>query len=123
MLKHVVLIISDTDFRKNVKEPEVYQRKLIEFLNNKVENASVELCSVRGKYCFDSSYQQIEIDDKNKSSFVKTVGDYLNKVDEVIIITNYLHEPYLEPLRNQLKEENKPTTVFTYEVREKDGQE
>ena len=123
MLKHVVLIISDTDFRKNVKEPEVYQRKLIEFLNNKVENASVELCSVKGKYCFDSSYQQIEIDDKNKSSFVKTVGHYLNKVDEVIIITNYLHEPYLEPLRNQLKEENKPTTVFTYEVREKDGQE
>lgn len=123
MLKHVVLIISDTDFRRTVKEPEVYQRKLIEFLNNKIENAQVELCCVKGKYCFDSSYPQMEIDDKNKSSFVKTVGDYLNKVDEVIVITNYLHEPYLEPLRNQLKEENKPTTVFTYEVREKDGQE
>ena len=123
MLKHVVLIISDTNFHTTVKDPEVYQKKLVEFLSNKAENTQIELCSVNGKYCFDKTYGLFDIDDKNKSSFVKTVSDYLSKVDEIIVITNYLHEPYLEPLRNQLKEENKPTTVFNYEVKEKDGQD
>lgn len=122
MLKHVVLIISDSNFHHTVKDPETYQRKLIEFLNNKTVNSNVEVCSVKGKYCYSAEYPLIDIDDKNKSSFVKTVGDYLNKVDEVVIITNYLHEPYLEPLRNQLNEENKPTSVFSYEVKEKNGQ-
>lgn len=122
MLKHVVLIISDSNFHHTVKDPETYQRKLIEFLNNKTVNSNVEVCSVKGKYCYSEEYPLIDIDDKNKSSFVKTVGDYLNKVDEVVIITNYLHEPYLEPLRNQLNEENKPTSVFSYEVKEKNGQ-
>jgi len=120
MIKHSVLLIADVNFQADVLDYEGYQKRLVEFLNNKIADAELDMLSVKGRFCFDGNLSCIDIDDKNKTSFVKSIGDYLSKIDEVIIITNYLHEPYLESLRNQLNEESKPTSVFSYQVREKD---
>lgn len=116
--KHNILIIADTNFRHSVKDYDAYVKKLSRFLITKNEEKDVVLSTVAGKYRFNDAFNAIEIDDKNKTSFVKTVGDYLNKFDEVVIVTNYLHESYLESLRGQLNEENKATTIFSYEVRQ-----
>lgn len=116
-VKHSVLVTSDTGFKAAVKDFQKYIEKLNDFLIKKNEEKDIQLSSVKGKYCFDDTLALIDIDDKNKTSFVKSIGDYLNKFDEVVIITNYFHEPFLESLRTQLKEENKATTVFSYEVR------
>ena len=116
--KHNVLLICDSDFKFKVKDYEKYCTKLKEFLKNKNDQKEIILNAVKGKYCFDDKISLIDIDDKNKTSFVKTINDYLNKFDEVVIITNYLHEPFLESLRTQLNEENKATTIFSYETRE-----
>lgn len=120
MTKHTVLIVADANFQNDILNYEDYQKKLIQFLDNKNPNSELELYSVKGRYCFDAKDNLIEIDDKNKTSFVRSITDYLSKIDEVILITNYIHEPYLESLKNQLNEQSKPASVFSYQVRTKD---
>lgn len=122
MIKHSVLVVADANFQNEIEDFPAYQKKLVEFLTNKTTNVELEVLSVKGRFCFDGELPAIDIDDKNKTSFVKSISDYLSKIDEVIVITNYLHEPYLESLRNQLNEESVPTSVFSYPVREKNEQ-
>lgn len=121
--QHNVLLICDINFKVNVKDYNIYYQKLINFLTTKNKDKDVNFSSVNGKYNFNEELNNIDVDEKNKSSFIKSIDDYLNKYDEIVIITNYIHEPYLEGLRTHLNEENKPTTVFSYEVREEYGTE
>lgn len=117
IIKHVALIICDIDFKNTVNDFKAYKEKLFNFVICKEEGKQVEFATVTGKYSFKEDLKEIPIDDKNKTIFVRSISDYLSKIDEVIIISNYRHEAFLEPLKNQLSEESIPTTLFSYEIK------
>lgn len=117
VIKHVALIICDVDFKDNVNDFKTHKDKLFNFITKKEDGKEVEFATVTGRYSFKENLREIPIDDKNKTVFVRSISDYLSKIDEVIIISNYRHETFLEPLKNQLSEESIPTTLFSYEVK------
>ena len=121
--KHNVLVVADIDFKFKAIEKESFLTKLLEFLTKKNENSEIVITTVSGKYSYSEKYNAIEIDDKNKTSFVKTIGDNLSKFHEIVIISNYQHEPFLEALKGQLNEENKATSIFSYKVEDVYGSE
>lgn len=117
IVKHIALLVCDVDFHDRVSDFEAYKNKLFGFVKQKEESKEVEFRTVSGRYSFRENLKEIPVDDKNKTSFIKSIGDYLSKIDEVIIISNYRHESFLEPLKNQLGEEGVPTTLFSYETK------
>lgn len=115
MNKQCILIVSDINFENNVKDLNDFREKLNTFINAKCAPNGALLYSVTGKYCYDNTLTLIEIDDKNKTVFIKSILDHINKFNDVFIISNYTHEVYLEGLRKALNQEDVQSTVFWYE--------
>lgn len=117
-----ILIVSDSGFEQHVKDEHKSRKKLYDFLERKNEGRVIELMTCSGKYSFGDGIRELKVNDKNKTSFVRSLEYYLNRIDEAVIITNYENENFLSALRNKLTELYITTSIFGYEVKQ-NGQE
>lgn len=114
-----ILIIADYEFKNDNVDKEKYIPKLYEVINKKHSNKNIILKTVTGRYTLglDLNLKLIEVDDRNKTSFVKSLNDSIDKIDEVIMITNFPKEPFLETLQNQLNENGIGMSIYGYETK------
>lgn len=113
ILDHTYLIVADPDFIKDEEMAKAYLDKLKDILSKRLKGADPRFITVTGKYGIPEM-DALEIDSKNKTSFVKSVDELIDRFDELVIINNFEHEPYLESLQNQINERAKGITVYGY---------
>lgn len=108
-----VLIIAEPDFLNKGKDCEAYREKLMNFLEQRSGESSLRVISVTGSYGLPME-TQIEVDDRNKTSFVKSLDDHLLQFNEIVIITNFDKDSYIEALSNRAAELSKTLTIYGY---------
>lgn len=113
---YTVLLICDDTFHTSVREANTYIEKLLRFLSAKEQHNTLILKTISGRYGLKNDLPEIPVQDKNRRLFVNSVADYLEEIDEVIFITNYPRDHYLLGLITLLKDEQKPTGVYSYET-------
>ncbi|QZA70725.1 hypothetical protein AH04_252 [Erwinia phage AH04] len=111
-----VLVISEPDFAPTVKDEVTYFEKLDAWLEKRSADRNLRKVSVTGRYGANTE-TLLDVDDKNKTSFLKSLDDHLNQFDEVIIITNFEKDMFIDSLANRLTEISKPFTIYGYETR------
>jgi len=112
-----VLVICEPDFIYNVDDSEGYLNKMNGFLSTRAGDSNLRLVTVSGRYGVPIE-NVIDVDDKNKTAFVKSLDDHLNQFDEVIIIANFEKDPYVDALGNRVGELSKTFTIYGYGTRE-----
>lgn len=111
-----VLVVAEPDFNHTVKDQETYFTKLGAWLEKRSGDRNLRQVSVSGNYGVGVE-ATIDVDDKNKTSFLKSLDDHLNQFDEIVIITNFEKEMFIDSLANRLTEISKPFTIYGYETR------
>lgn len=111
-----VLVLCEPDFVHQVGDKEAYINKLNNFLLKRAGESNLRMVSVTGKYGLETE-TNIEVDDKNKTAFVKSLDDHLNQFDEVVIIANFENDPYIVALGNCVGELSKTLTIYGYGTR------
>lgn len=112
-----VLLISESDFGRTCKDTVVYMEKLNKYLDSRASDSNLRKVTVTGRFNVAGIENIIEVDDRNKTSFIKSLDDHLNQFNEVVIITNFEKDVYLEALTSRLAELSKSFTVYGYEKR------
>lgn len=114
--QHVALLVCDQEFHHLCESAENYVKELLSFIKKKEEGKDVVFKTVSGRYSFLNGFPEIHVDGKNKTTFVRSISGYLEKIDEAVIISNYRDDGFLVALKNELAEEGIPTTLFSYQV-------
>lgn len=110
-----VLVIAEPDFLVKGEDCEGYHTKLMKYLEKRSGDSQLRAISITGKYGLPME-KQIEVDDRNKTAFVKSLDDHLLQFNEVVIITNYEKDSFIDALSNRLSELSKTLTVYSYKV-------
>lgn len=108
-----VLVIAEPDFTHTANDQETYFNKLTKFLTVRSGDSNLRIVTVSGRYglSFDNV---IDIDDRNKTSFLKSLDDHLNQFNEIVILANYEKEMFIDALTNRLNELSKAVTIYGY---------
>ncbi|QYN80120.1 hypothetical protein PQD71_gp206 [Kosakonia phage Kc263] len=108
-----VLVICEPDFLHTVIDKDAYVAKLNGFLTKRAGESNLRIISVSGRYGipFDSL---IDVDDRNKTAFIKSLDDHLNQFDEMVVIANFENDPYVSALGNCAGELSKTFTIYGY---------
>jgi hypothetical protein len=112
-----VLIIGESDFLRYCNDVDVYMGKLDKYLLTRAGDSNLRKVSVTGKFNIPGIEINLEVDDRNKTAFIKSLDDHLNQFNEVVIITNFERDYYLEALTSRLDELSKSFTVYGYETK------
>lgn len=112
-----ILIVADTNCLRDMADIHNCRAKLYDFLNREHVDYNVVLYTCTGKYSFGGGLPELDVNDKNKTSFARSIEYYLNKLDSVVIITNYDNEPYFSALTQTLYYNRVSSMTFPYEVR------
>jgi restriction endonuclease len=110
-----VLIVAEPDFGPASKDPHEYLSKLNNFLTKRAVDSNLRVVTVGGRYGVPAE-NVLDIDDKNKTAFVKSLDDHLNQFNEVVIIANFEKDPFLDALGIRLAELSKSFTIYGYET-------
>lgn len=110
-----VLIIVEPDFHTKSKNTEVYFERLSKFLSERSSGQNLRIVTVTGRYGIDSE-NKIEVDDKSKTVFIKSLEDHLYQFNETVIIANFVKDPYIDALSNRLTDLSKSLTIYGYET-------
>lgn len=119
---YAVLVISEPDFVHSCKDRTTYMQRLNKFLNQRAEDSELKVSSVSGKYGLEE-FTEIEVDDKNKTAFMKSLVDHLNQFDEIVVIANFENDPFIEALNIRAGELSKTLTIYSYEKAQHEEQE
>lgn len=111
-----VLVLCEPEFLHRVDNKEAYLSKLNSFLLKRAGESNLRMVSVDGRYGMPAE-TAINVDDKNKTAFVKSLDDHLNQFDEVVIIANFENDPYIVALSNCVGELSKTLTIYGYGTR------
>lgn len=109
-----VLVVCEPDFLNKGKDCEAYFAKLSKFLEKRSGDSSLRIISITGNYGVPAD-NIIEVDDKNKTSFVRSLDDHLIQFDEIVFITNFEKDPYIDSLSVRAAELSKTSTIYGYE--------
>jgi hypothetical protein len=113
-----VLVVAEPDFVPSVKDEPTYFAKLGAWLEKRSNDSNLRTVSVTGRFGVNTNISSnIEVDDKNKTSFLKSLDDHLNQFDEIVIIANFEKDMFIDALTNRLTELSKPFTIYGYETR------
>jgi hypothetical protein len=112
-----VLVVAEPDFVPTVKDKMQYFSKLTAWLTRRTGDSNLRGVSVTGRYGVDMGGDVIEVDDKNKTAFIKSLDDHLMQFNEFVIIANYENDAFVTVLTNRLTELSKPFTIYGYETR------
>jgi len=112
-----VLVVAEPDFVPTVKDKMQYFSKLNAWLSRRTGDSNLRGVSVSGRYGVDMTGDVIEVDDKNKTAFIKSLDDHLMQFNEFVIIANYENDAFVTALTNRLTELSKPFTIYGYETR------
>ncbi|EBY9763900.1 hypothetical protein D5W64_12375 [Salmonella enterica subsp. enterica serovar Saintpaul] len=110
-----VLVIAEADFLKKGVDCDGYISKLMAYLEKRSGDSELRVMSVTGNYGLAMD-KRIEVDDRNKTAFVKSLDDHLLQFNEVVFITNYEKDSYIDALSNRLSELSKTLTVYSYKA-------
>lgn len=110
-----VLVIAEPDFLNKGKDCEEYKNKLMGFLEKRSGESSLRVMSITGNFGLPMD-NQIDVDDRNKTSFIKSLDDHLIQFNEIVIITNYEKDAYIVALSAAAAELSKTLTIYGYET-------
>lgn len=110
-----VLVVAEPDFVYTANDQETYFAKLNNFLIKRSGDSNLRVVTVSGRYGlnFDNI---IEVDDRNKTSFLRSLDDHLNQFNEIVILANFEKEMFIDALTNRLNELSKAVTIYGYEI-------
>lgn len=111
-----VLVICEPPFLSGCKDTQAYHNKLDKFLHQRAGESKLRCVSVTGNYGLPYE-NNIEVDDRNKTSFIRSLDDSLLQFDEIVIITNFEKDPYIDALSTRAAELSKSFTIYGYETR------
>lgn len=111
-----VLVVAEPDFLTKGKDTEAYLEKLTNFLTKRAGESKFRPVTVSGNYGVDIDVK-IEVDDRNKTSFAKSLEDRLLQFDDIVLITNFEKDPFIDVLRNLANDLSKPFTFYNYETK------
>lgn len=111
-----VLVVVEPEFLGKSKDADAYVEKLNKFLTTRAGESRLRRVSVTGGYGLPGC-DHLEVDDRNKTAFIKSLDDHLTQFDEIVIITNFEKEPYLDALSSRADEFSKSLTFYGYETR------
>lgn len=106
-----VLVIADPEFRNG--DCETYKERLTKYLKDRAGESALRVITVEGKYNFPS-FQAMPSDDRNKTAFVKGVEDYLTQLNEIVVITKYPNDSFLEALNYRASEAGTTLSFYGY---------
>lgn len=115
MFTYEVLVIADDGFTINCKDLAKYSAKLQEFLAIRAGDLKLTTTSVNGKFNYPAE-KLIEVNDKNKTNFIKSINEVIEQFHEVVVLTNYPNDPYISALTNRLQEVSIQFTIYGYET-------
>ncbi|BAW98412.1 phage protein [Vibrio phage pTD1] len=101
-----ILVICDSGFGNLCSTPLSYIERLKTIIGERTNN-DYALHTVSGKYGLgdlDESITVMEIEDRNKTSFVQTIENMAHLTSELIIISIVDHDPHIEALASALSE-------------------
>ena len=110
-----VLVLAEPDFQHKGKDCSAYVEKLKTLLEKRGDGQKLRVMSITGRYSVDG-FDSFEVDDKNKTAFVKSIDDKLESFNDIVIITNYEKDPYIDALTNRAGELSIPFTIYGYEL-------
>lgn len=110
------LVVAEMDFGLKGKDVGTYMEKLNKFLTQRAGDSNLRVVTVSGRYMVDG-LEAIVVDDRNKTSFIKSLEDHLAQFDEIIVIANFEKDPYIDALNARAGELSKTFTIYTYETR------
>lgn len=113
---HSVLVIAEPDFVRTVDDIDKYFEKLNAFLTIRAQDSNLRTVTVSGRYTTPIE-TIIDVDDKNKTAFIKSLDDHLNQFNEIVIIANFEKDMFVDALTNRLTELSKSFTIYGYETR------
>lgn len=110
-----VLVIAEPDFLNKGKDCEAYREKLMAFLEKRSGESSLRVLSISGNYGLPMD-NIIEVDDRNKTAFVRSLDQELVQFNEIVIITNFEKDAYIDSLSSRAAELSKTLTIYGYET-------
>lgn len=111
-----VLVVAEPDFLVKGEDCEAYKNKLLSFLETRSGDSELRVISITGNYGIPLE-KRLEVDDRNKTAFVKSLDEHLLQFNEVVIITNYEKDSYIEALGVRANELSKTLTIYGYKVK------
>lgn len=111
-----LLVIADSNFVNICSDASAYVNKLKENLAKRRANG-VSLVTVPGKYGIaniDSSIPELDVDDKNKTSFVQTLENVSLLFDEMIVVSVADNDNYIVGAKETMTSLNKCFTHYRY---------
>lgn len=101
-----ILVICDSGFSNVCKDPEDYIKRLHQMVGGRTNN-DYQLHTVSGKYGIgdvDQNVQVMDIEDRNKTSFVQTIENMAELTSELIVISIVDFDAHIEALVSALSE-------------------
>lgn len=117
-----IMVVADSGFVNLCKDPQSYVATLKERINALYGN-NVILSTVSGKYGIghiDPTIISIEINDRNKTLFSQTLENSSMLFDELVAISIFEKDPFIETAREVVTTANKTFTHYRYPRKEKD---
>lgn len=111
-----VLVVAEMDFGLKGKDTPAYMEKLQSFLTKRAGDSNLRMMTVSGRYMVDG-IEALVADDRNKTSFIKSLEDHLPHYDEIIVIANFEKDPFIDALGTRAGELSKTFTIYKYETR------
>lgn len=113
----VILVVVDGNFSKQCNEPDAYVTRLKKILGERTTD-TITIMTVSGNYGLggvDSGIKAVAVDDKNKTLFGQTLENISSIFDELLAITNTLHDPYINAAKDVMGNAGKTITTFGYQ--------
>lgn len=111
-----LLVVADSNFHNLCSDPVGYLNNLNTVLS-KLYGKDTAIISVTGKYGLSSAMPGIEcleVDSKNKTSFVHSVENKTDLFDDLLIISLVATDQYLEGLATSMTEKHKTIIRYKY---------
>lgn len=118
-----ILIICDSGFGNLCDSPLDYLTRLKGIIGERTNNDYL-LHTVTGKYGLsevDPSIQTLEIEDRNKTSFVQTIENMVDQTSELIIISLVDYDAHIEALASALSERCITIRRYKYARKQNNG--
>lgn len=112
-----ILVICDSGFGTLCAEPQDYLSRLKGVVSDRT-NSDFKFHTVSGKYGIGDLDQDVEvlsIEDRNKTSFVQTIENLVDRTSELIIISIAEHDAHIEALASALSERCITIRRYKYE--------